>query len=97
MILAIGLVRGRLSDFEKITICKMAIVQKNKSIQDLRRYSTTNVKRHSRCLTLMAGPMDRSVPRLICMAAWRNGIASDYESGDCRFDPCGGHELLYFW
>jgi hypothetical protein len=28
------------------------------------------------------------------MAAWRNGIASDYESGDCRFDPCGGH--LYF-
>ena len=24
-------------------------------------------------------------------AAWRNGIASDYESGDCRFDPCGGH------
>ena len=25
------------------------------------------------------------------MAAWRNGIASDYESGDCRFDPCGGH------
>ena len=28
-------------------------------------------------------------------AAWRNGIASDYESGDCRFDPCGGH-LVYF-
>ncbi|KAI8969368.1 hypothetical protein BD414DRAFT_503580 [Trametes punicea] len=25
------------------------------------------------------------------MAAWRNGNASDYESGDCRFDPCGGH------
>ena len=32
------------------------------------------------------------------MAAWRNGIASDYDrvkatfvSGDCRFDPCGGH------
>ena len=31
------------------------------------------------------------------MAAWRNGIASDYESGDCRFDPCGGHIVfLYF-
>jgi hypothetical protein len=32
------------------------------------------------------------------MAAWRNGIASDYESGDCRFDPCGGHYFfeLYF-
>ena len=29
------------------------------------------------------------------MAAWRNGIASDYESGDCRFDPCGGH-LIFF-
>ena len=28
---------------------------------------------------------------LLSMAAWRNGIASDYESGDCRFDPCGGH------
>jgi hypothetical protein len=28
------------------------------------------------------------------MAAWRNGIASDYDwmvSGDCRFDPCRGH------
>ena len=29
--------------------------------------------------------------RFMVMAAWRNGIASDYESGDCRFDPCGGH------
>ena len=29
-------------------------------------------------------------------AAWRNGIASDYESGDCRFDPCGGHRYT-FW
>ena len=27
-------------------------------------------------------------------AAWRNGIASDYESGDCRFDPCGGHSIF---
>ena len=27
-------------------------------------------------------------------AAWRNGIASDYESGDCRFDPCGGHYIF---
>ncbi|ELU44926.1 hypothetical protein AG1IA_01049 [Rhizoctonia solani AG-1 IA] len=28
------------------------------------------------------------------VAAWRNGIASDYDlyqSGDCRFEPCGGH------
>ena len=30
-------------------------------------------------------------------AAWRNGIASDYESGDCRFDPCGGHCILFFF
>ena len=28
-------------------------------------------------------------------AAWRNGIASDYESGDCRFDPCGGHLIPF--
>ena len=28
-------------------------------------------------------------------AAWRNGIASDYESGDCRFDPCGGHSIFF--
>ena len=38
-------------------------------------------------------------------AAWRNGIASDYDcplgfghvtmlSGDRRFDPCGGQELF---
>ena len=30
-----------------------------------------------------------------CAAAWRNGIASDYESGDCRFDPCGGHSVFF--
>ena len=24
------------------------------------------------------------------MACWPNGKASDYESGDCRFDPCVG-------
>ena len=34
------------------------------------------------------------------MAAWRNGIASDYDSslvsGDCRFDPCGGHLFLLY-
>ncbi|KAH8587690.1 hypothetical protein B0O99DRAFT_732981 [Bisporella sp. PMI_857] len=24
------------------------------------------------------------------MACWPNGKASDYESGDCRFDPCAG-------
>ena len=30
----------------------------------------------------------------ITTAAWRNGIASDYESGDCRFDPCGGHSIF---
>ncbi len=30
-------------------------------------------------------------------AAWRNGIASDYESGDCRFDPCGGHLVMFFF
>ena len=28
-------------------------------------------------------------------AAWRNGIASDYESGDCRFDPCGGQSFFF--
>ena len=32
----------------------------------------------------------------VCTAAWRNGIASDYESGDCRFDPCGGHLFAFF-
>ena len=32
----------------------------------------------------------------VCEAAWRNGIASDYESGDCRFDPCGGHLVAFF-
>ena len=32
----------------------------------------------------------------VTTAAWRNGIASDYESGDCRFDPCGGHLFLFF-
>jgi hypothetical protein len=35
----------------------------------------------------------------VIMAAWRNGIASDYDlsvaSGDCRFDPCGGHFDLH--
>ena len=30
-------------------------------------------------------------------AAWRNGIASDYESGDCRFDPCGGHCIFFLF
>jgi hypothetical protein len=25
------------------------------------------------------------------MAAWPNGKALDYESRDCRFDPCRGH------
>ena len=34
------------------------------------------------------------------MAAWRNGIASDYDygvdkSGDCRFDPCGGQSIFF--
>ncbi|THU85961.1 hypothetical protein K435DRAFT_868752 [Dendrothele bispora CBS 962.96] len=28
---------------------------------------------------------------ILIVAAWRNGIASNYELGDCRFDPCGGH------
>ena len=25
------------------------------------------------------------------LAAWCNSNASDYESGECRFDPCGNH------
>src|SRR6266702_6247093 len=53
-------------------------------------------------------PTTRQYPRLrkiscyvctkyccVCGAAWRNGIASDYESGDCRFDPCGGHSIFF--
>lgn len=32
-----------------------------------------------------------------CMAVWRNGNASDYESGDCRFDPCLGHCSFTFF
>ena len=32
---------------------------------------------------------------LIKAAVWRNGIASDYESGDCRFDPCDGHRFFF--
>ena len=43
---------------------------------------------------LFGDSVEDSDPRLmIIMAAWRNGIASDYESGDCRFDPCGGHNI----
>ena len=34
---------------------------------------------------------------LTIKAVWRNGIASDYESGDCRFDPCDGHKILHLW
>ena len=26
--------------------------------------------------------------RIIVWGLWRNGNASDYESEDCRFDPC---------
>ena len=35
---------------------------------------------------------------MVFAAAWHNGNASDYdalsESGDCRFDPCGGQNFL---
>jgi hypothetical protein len=30
------------------------------------------------------------------MVYWPNGKASDYESGDCRFDPCIDHTLLLY-
>jgi hypothetical protein len=29
----------------------------------------------------------------IKQACWPNGKALDYESRDCRFDPCVGHQL----
>ena len=46
---------------------------------------------------LFGDSVEDSYPRLmIIMAAWRNGIASDYESGDCRFDPCGGQKAFSF-
>ncbi|KAJ5438975.1 uncharacterized protein N7458_009973 [Penicillium daleae] len=28
-------------------------------------------------------------------ACWPNGKALDYESKDCRFDPCVGHVVVY--
>jgi hypothetical protein len=36
------------------------------------------------------------------VACWPNGKALDYESRDCRFDPCVGHSdfldfLVVFW
>lgn len=31
------------------------------------------------------------------MACWPNGKASDYESGDCRFEPCVGHSFCLFF
>ncbi|KAI5802303.1 hypothetical protein FPQ18DRAFT_7442 [Pyronema domesticum] len=31
------------------------------------------------------------------MAAWPNGKALDYESRDCRFDPCCGHYISSFF
>jgi hypothetical protein len=31
------------------------------------------------------------------MAAWPNGKALDYESRDCRFDPCCGHSCIVFY
>jgi hypothetical protein len=32
--------------------------------------------------------------RLHQLGAWPNGKALDYESRDCRFDPCRAHLLL---
>ncbi|KAJ6139211.1 hypothetical protein N7471_005697 [Penicillium samsonianum] len=32
----------------------------------------------------------------ITAAGWPNGKALDYESRDCRFDPCVGHLFLFF-
>ncbi|KAJ5477630.1 hypothetical protein N7530_003139 [Penicillium desertorum] len=50
-----------------------------------------------------AGPMARrltsnqeiagSIP---ASAGWPNGKALDYESRDCRFDPCVGHFLFIY-
>ena len=31
------------------------------------------------------------------MVCWPNGKASDYESGDCRFDPCVDHYHFFFF
>ena len=30
-------------------------------------------------------------------AGWPNGKALDYESRDCRFDPCVGHQFQFHW
>ena len=30
-------------------------------------------------------------------AGWPNGKALDYESRDCRFDPCVGHSFCFFF
>ncbi|KAJ6150315.1 hypothetical protein N7471_001514 [Penicillium samsonianum] len=39
-----------------------------------------------------------SIPRgrdlFFALAGWPNGKALDYESRDCRFDPCVGHFFL---
>ena len=32
----------------------------------------------------------------ISSAGWPNGKALDYESRDCRFDPCVGHYFFFF-
>ena len=34
---------------------------------------------------------------MVNKAGWPNGKALDYESRDCRFDPCVGHFLLYIF
>ena len=31
------------------------------------------------------------------LAGWPNGKALDYESRDCRFDPCVGHSFFVFF
>jgi hypothetical protein len=54
----------------------------------------------------MGGERDEMDVRVVGRAAIRETKRRDYESGECRFDPCGGHRsslcslsllpLLYF-
>ena len=34
---------------------------------------------------------------MVNKAGWPNGKALDYESRDCRFDPCVGHFFFLFF
>ncbi|KAJ5471208.1 hypothetical protein N7530_008565 [Penicillium desertorum] len=42
----------------------------------------------------MASERGMKIPMRTFKAGWPNGKALDYESRDCRFDPCVGHIFL---